>query len=95
MAGVIATYTLGSSVGGGRSAVVIILAGVAVAAFANAAQTYVQQRYDDSLRSVYSWLLGRLSTDGWSDVIAVLPLVVIAAVVIVLHRQDPGRARGG
>jgi iron complex transport system permease protein len=87
MAGVIATYALGSSVGGGRSAVVIILAGVAVAAFANAAQTYVQQRYDDSLRSVYSWLLGRLSTDGWSDVIAVLPLVVIAAIVIVLHRR--------
>ncbi len=87
MVGVIATYALGSSVGGGRSAVVIILAGVAVAAFANAAQTYVQQRYDDSLRSVYSWLLGRLSTDGWSDVIAVLPLVVIAAVVIVLHRR--------
>jgi iron complex transport system permease protein len=86
MAGVVATYALGSSVGG-RSAVVIILAGVAVAAFANAAQTYVQQRYDDSLRSVYAWLLGHLSTDGWSDVIAVLPLVVIAAVVILLHRR--------
>ena len=86
MAGVIATYALGSSVGGGRSPW-SSLAGVAVAAFANAAQTYVQQRYDDSLRSVYSWLLGRLSTDGWSDVIAVLPLVVIAAVVIVLHRR--------
>ena len=87
MVGVAATYALGSSVGGGRSAVVIILAGVAVAAFANAAQTYVQQRYDDSLRSVYSWLLGRLSTDGWSDVVAVLPLVIVAAFVILIHRR--------
>ncbi len=87
MAGVIATYALGSSVGGGRSAVVIILAGIAVAAFANAAQTYVQQRYDDSLRSVYAWLLGRLSTDGWSDVVAVLPLVIVAAFVILIHRR--------
>jgi iron complex transport system permease protein len=87
LAGVAATYALGSSVGGGRSAVVIILAGVAVAAFANAAQTYVQQRYDDSLRSVYAWLLGRLSVDGWSDVVAVLPLVVLAALVIFLHRR--------
>jgi iron complex transport system permease protein len=87
LAGVAATYALGSSVGGGRSAVVIILAGVAVAAFANAAQTYVQQRYDDSLRLVYAWLLGRLSVDGWSDVVAILPLVALAALVIFLHRR--------
>lgn len=86
--GVAATYALGSSVGGGsRSSVVIILAGVAVAAFFNAVQTFVQQRYDDTLRSVYSWLLGRLSTQGWGDVVSIAPYVLVASVVILLHRR--------
>ncbi|WP_380166027.1 FecCD family ABC transporter permease [Jannaschia sp. R86511] len=86
--GVAATYALGSSVGHGtRSSVVIVLAGVAVAAFLNAVQTFVQQRYDETLRSVYSWLLGRLSTQGWSEVLTVLPYVVLASAVILLHRR--------
>ncbi len=87
LAAVAATYALGSSVDGARSAVVIVLAGVAVAAFAGAAQTFVQQRYDDSLRAVYSWMLGRLATDGWTDVVVVLPYVAVAAAVMLLHRR--------
>lgn len=86
-AGVGATYALGSSVGRSRSSVVIVLAGVAVAAFFNAIQTFVQQWFDDSLVAVYAWMLGRLSTDGWSDVVMVLPYVVVAAMVILLHRR--------
>ncbi|WP_305092637.1 iron ABC transporter permease [Prescottella sp. R16] len=81
------TYLLGRGVGGVRSEVVIILAGVAVAAFANAAQTFLQQRHDETLRQVYSWLLGRLATDGWTQVVMVLPYVVVATVVIALHRR--------
>jgi len=88
LVGVAATYALGASVGrGARSSVVIVLAGVAVAAFLNAIQTFVQQRYDETLRSVYSWLLGRLSTQGWAEVLTVLPYVVLASVVILLHRR--------
>ena len=85
--GVLATYGLGSSVGGGRTNAVIVLAGVAVAAFFNALQTLVQQWFDDSLTAVYAWMLGRLSTDGWTDVVAILPYVVVSAVVIMLHRR--------
>lgn len=84
---VAATYLLGRTVGGARSEVVIILAGVAVAAFANAAQTFAQQLSDDSLRQVYTWLLGRLGTDGWSDVLVVLPYVVVSTAVILLYRR--------
>lgn len=84
---VAATYTLGRSVGAGRSEVVIILAGVAVAAFASAIQTFFMQRHDDTLRQVYSWMLGRLTTDGWSQVRSVLPYVVVAVVVIALYRR--------
>lgn len=85
--GVAATYLLGSSVGGNRGAVVIVLAGVAVAAFFNAIQNFVQQRYDDSLVAVYSWMLGRLSTDGWTDVVIALPYAVVACVTILLYRR--------
>jgi iron complex transport system permease protein len=85
--GVVATYVLGSSVGSGRGAVVIVLAGVAVGAFFNAIQNFVQQRYDDSLLSVYSWMLGRLSTDGWTDVWIALPYVVLTCGVILLYRR--------
>ncbi|MGW4479578.1 iron ABC transporter permease [Rhodococcus triatomae] len=82
-----ATYALGRTVGSGRTEVVIILAGVAVAAFANAVQTFFMQRSDDTLRQVYSWLLGRLSTDGWSDVRTVLPYVVVSVAVVLLHAR--------
>ena len=73
--------------GGGRGAVVIVLAGVAVGAFFNAIQNFVQQQYDDSLLSVYSWMLGRLSTDGWTDVLIALPYVVRVV------RRHPGHRR--
>ena len=85
--GVAATYTLGRSVGGGHGAVVIVLAGVAVGAFFNAIQNFVQQRFDDSLLAVYSWMLGRLSTDGWSDVLIALPYVVVSCGTILLYRR--------
>ncbi|MGH3443488.1 MAG: FecCD family ABC transporter permease [Nitriliruptorales bacterium] len=84
--GVAATYALGRSVGG-RSTDSLILAGVAVAAFLTAIQTFVQQRHADTLREVYGWILGRLLTAGWSDVRAILPYVVVAAAVILAHRR--------
>ncbi|MFP5415486.1 MAG: FecCD family ABC transporter permease [Actinomycetes bacterium] len=84
---VAATYTLGNTVGGGRSSAVIVLAGVAVAAFVNAVQTFVQQRHDESLLAVYSWMLGRLSTNGWTDVLVVLPYVGVSSLILLLHRR--------
>lgn len=84
---VAATYTLGNTVGGGRTSAVIVLAGVAVAAFVNAIQTFVQQRFDESLLAVYSWMLGRLSTNGWADVLVVLPYVLVSGVLLLLHRR--------
>ena len=62
-----ATYALGRSVGG-RSTVTLVVAGVAVTSFFTAVQTYLQHRSEIDLRSLYSWLLGRLSTTGWSEV---------------------------
>ncbi|WP_295649944.1 iron ABC transporter permease [uncultured Dietzia sp.] len=87
MIAVLATYALGRSVGGGRTEVVIILAGVAVAAFASAIQTFFMQRHDDTLRQVYSWMLGRLTTSGWAEVTRVLPYVIVSVAVIFLFRR--------
>ena len=86
LAAVLVTYALGRSVGG-RSATSLILAGVAVAAFATAIQTYVLQQNVDTLREVYSWILGRLVTVGWSEVWDLLPYAVVATVVLVGSRR--------
>lgn len=85
-AAVAATYALGRSAGG-RSTHSLILAGVAVAAFLVAVQTYVQQRHADTLREVYGWILGRLLTGGWGDVAGIAPYVLVAAIVILAHRR--------
>lgn len=85
-AGVAATYALGRTAGG-RGTHSMILAGVAVAAFLTAVQTYVQQQNTDVLRQVYGWILGRLLTAGWSEVLTVLPYVIVATAVILAHRR--------
>ncbi len=85
-AAVAATYALGRTAGG-RSTHSLILAGVAVAAFLLAVQTYIQQRNVDTLREVYAWILGRLLTAGWGEVQAIAPYIVIAAGVILAHRR--------
>ncbi len=78
--------TAGLSLRRGRPAgpASLILAGVAVAALLAAVQTYLLQRHADSLRVVYGWLLGRLSTVGWAEVRIVLPILVVTATVLVL-----------
>ncbi len=80
-------YGLGR-MAGGRTGAAIILAGVAVAAFLTAAQTYLQQRNTDTLREVYVWILGRLSTNGWSDVLTLLPYAVISGATIFSLRRS-------
>lgn len=81
------TYALGTSGGGRASTASLILAGVAVASFLTAMQTYVQQRNQDTIRDVYSWILGRLSTAGWGEVRLLLPYAVVTWVVILAHRR--------
>ncbi|HYM51372.1 MAG TPA: iron ABC transporter permease [Candidatus Limnocylindrales bacterium] len=82
-----ATYTLGSSLGGYRNPSTLVLAGVAIAAFFTAVQTYVQQVRSDSLRQVYAWILGRLVTAGWDGIAALVPYAVLGVGVILAHRR--------
>lgn len=85
--GVVLAYVLGYTVRSGRTAVTLILAGVAVAAFLTALQTFLQQRESDTLREVYGWILGSLTTAGWSEVRLVLPYVVVCSAVLVAFRR--------
>lgn len=88
MAAVALTYLIGTRSGGWHlSTASLILAGVAVASFLTATQTYVQQRNADTIRQVYAWILGRLSTAGWTEVLVVLPYVIVTAAVLLAHRR--------
>jgi cobalamin transport system permease protein len=85
--GVVLAYALGRSRFGGRTTTSLVLAGVAVASFLTAVQTYVQQRNTATLRQVYSWILGRLVTTGWGDVLLILPYVVVATAILLATRR--------
>ncbi|MBI5156609.1 MAG: iron ABC transporter permease [Acidimicrobiia bacterium] len=87
LAAVVAAYGLGAAAGGRRSGSTLILAGVAVAAFLTAAQTFIQQRNTDTIREVYSWILGRLGTVGWREVGLLAPYAAVSIVVVLLHRR--------
>lgn len=80
------TYLVGRTVGD-RTSVTLILAGVAVASFLTAIQTFVQQRNAATLREVYDWILGRMATSGWSEVRVVAPYVVVSVVVLIGSRR--------
>jgi iron complex transport system permease protein len=81
------TYTLGAAAHGLRSPAALILAGVAIASFFTAIQTFVQHRESDTLRDVYAWLLGRLTTSRWDDVRLLVPYAILATVVLLAHRR--------
>ena len=87
LVGVAGAYVLGRSGGRGRSSATLILAGVAIASFLTAVQTYLQQRESDTLREVYAWVLGQLGTVGWDEVLLIIPYVAIGGVTILLHRR--------
>ena len=70
-----------------RSGTTLVLAGVAVASFLTAVQTFLQITNVTTLREVYSWILGRLVTIGWGEVTAVLPYMVISWLVLFVFRR--------
>ncbi|MEE2807037.1 MAG: iron ABC transporter permease [Actinomycetota bacterium] len=87
LAAVALTYFLGYSSGVRRSPAALLLAGVAVASFLTAIQTFIQQRNVETIRQVYSWILGRLNTASWDEVSLLTPYALLASLVILLHRR--------
>lgn len=81
------TYGLATTGSVRRSPATLILAGVAVASFFTAVQTYVQQRHTEVLQVVYSWILGRLSTSGWAEVTLLAPYTAITVIMAISYRR--------
>jgi iron complex transport system permease protein len=78
---VVVTYLVG------RGTTSLILAGVTVAAFFTAVETFVQQQRSESIRDIYAWLLGQLETSGWTEVGIVAPYALVAAGTLIAHRR--------
>ncbi len=83
---VLVTTLLGSAGRGLSSPATLLLAGVAVAAFFTAAQVFVQQQNIDSLKQIYLWMLGSLTTVGWGEVGLLLPYFVVSVGGLLLYR---------
>jgi cobalamin transport system permease protein len=81
------TYALGRSAGRARATGALVLAGVVVATFTAALQTFVQQQHNNRLVDVYTWLLGGFATSDWHDVAVAAPYVCASALVLLLHRR--------
>lgn len=84
---VVSAYALARLGGPRRTGATLILSGVAVAAFFTALQTYLQQQHADTIRQVFSWILGRLAVTGWSEVRTVLPYALVSWLVLLAHRR--------
>ena len=77
----------GSEMGTSLPSSSLLLAGIAVASFLTSVQTFFQQRRSDTLRLVYAWILGGLTTSGWSEVRLILPYVLISGIVLTVLAQ--------
>jgi len=78
------TWLVGVAGDRDRGTTSLILAGIAVASFFTAIQTFLQQRNTEDIRQVYTWFLGGLTTSGWSEVLQLLPVAVALLIVLVI-----------
>jgi iron complex transport system permease protein len=62
----------------------LILAGVAVSAFATALTSYLMLRSSGELHRAVSWLLGGSSVSGWAPIWVVLPYLIIGLSTLIL-----------
>jgi iron complex transport system permease protein len=65
----------------------MLLAGVAIGAFASAVTTFLMLRTPEGLRRAFNWLLGGATSAGWAPVWTVLPYVIIGLVVLLVHAR--------
>ena len=81
------TYFLGFSSGVQRAPAALLLAGVAIASFLTAVQTFIQQQNLETIRQVYSWILGRLNSASWNEVSLLAPYAILASLILLLCRR--------
>src|SRR5439155_9766691 len=65
----------------------LILAGVAIGALASAGTSFLMLTSRQDVRTVLSWLLGGFSTSTWDKLPLLVPYLLPAAAVILLHAR--------
>lgn len=60
----------------------LILAGVAISAFATSLMSFLMLRSSEELRRAFNWLLGGAVTVGWYPVLIIFPYVVIGLCIL-------------
>lgn len=74
-------YSL-ARVGNALPTTTLILAGVAVSAFATSLTSLLMLRSHEELRRALGWLMGGTIMGGWEPVLAVLPYILVGLVVL-------------
>lgn len=65
----------------------LILAGVAISSLASAATMMLYMMAGDSLRSIFSWIMGSLNLATWDKIWLVLPYTAVMAVAVLAHAR--------
>ncbi|MBW8804377.1 MAG: iron ABC transporter permease [Catenulisporales bacterium] len=86
LAGVLTSYILGTLVGRGGTAS-LILAGVAVSSFVGSVQAFVMQSSTADVKQVYTWLFGSFTAADWGLVRLALPYAAISVLIVTLHAR--------
>ena len=73
--------------GARRGPMGLLLAGVAIAAFIAAIQTFLLVANLPRIAEIYAWLIGRLSTAGWGEPIAVVLYAAIPLGYLIVTRR--------
>jgi iron complex transport system permease protein len=85
LGGVAMAYALGHTSGRAGGSATLVLAGVAVASFLTAVQTFVQQAKVEELQRIYAWILGGLAAADWHTLTMIAPYSLVSAVVLLSH----------
>ncbi len=65
----------------------MLLAGVAVGAFATAVTTLLMLRRPDGLQRAFNWMLGGYSAGGWRPVQIMLPYLLLGGATLQMHSR--------
>lgn len=66
----------------------LILAGVALGALWGSVVSYLTITSGDKIHSILFWLMGSFSLSTWSEVLVVLPYLIVGVVVILLYSRS-------
>ena len=77
-----------ASVGGKTPTATLLLTGIAVGTFVSAVSSFLMILDQRRLADVVVWLMGGFASRGWTEVVAVLPYVVVCTIVLGVFGRD-------